>query len=133
LGFSSAIAQIAMPMGASNSFSSSTTQGPKEYTIGGMSTTGANFLDEDLLVAVTGLAVGKKIKLPNDESISKAIKNLWKQELFSDVNIIIDKIIDDKIFLKISVEERPRLSRYNFRGIRKGEAQEIKNKLNKVL
>ena len=42
------------------------------------------------------------------------------------------KIIDDKIFLKISVEERPRLSRYNFRGIRKGEAQEIKNKLNLV-
>ena len=69
LGFSSAIAQIAMPMGASNSFSSSTAQGPKEYTIGGMSTTGANFLDEDLLVAVTGLAVGKKIKLPNLESL----------------------------------------------------------------
>jgi len=132
LALTSANAQIAMPNGGSNSFSSSTPQGPKEYTIGGMSTSGANFLDEDLLVAVTGLAIGKKIKLPNDESISKAIKNLWKQELFSDVNIIIDKIIDDKIFLKISVEERPRLSRYNFRGIRKGEAQEIKNKLNLV-
>jgi outer membrane protein insertion porin family len=107
-------------------------QGPQEYTIGGISTVGAQFLDEDLLLAVTGLSVGKKIKLPYDESISKAIKNLWKQELFSDVNIFVEKIIDDKIFLKINVEERPRLSKYNFKGIRKGEAQELKNKLNLV-
>ena len=63
----------------------------------------------------------------------KAIKNLWKQELFSDVNITpLIKLVDDKIFLKINVEERPRLSRYNFRGIRKSEAQELKNKLNLV-
>lgn len=126
-------AQIAMPGSQSRSLSSGVSNnGPKEYIIGGITTSGANFLDEDLLLAVTGLSVGKKIKLPNDDAISKAIKNLWKQELFSDVNISVDKIIEDKIFLKINVEERPRLSRYNFKGIRKGEAQEIKNKLNLV-
>lgn len=128
------IGQIAMPGTQSNASlaSNTNTQGPKEYTIGAIRTKGLHFLDEDLLLAVTGLAVGKKVKLPNDESISKAIKNLWKQELFSDVSIDIDKIIDDKVFLIINIEERPRLSRYNFRGIRKNEAQEIKNKINLV-
>ncbi|MCC6185738.1 MAG: outer membrane protein assembly factor, partial [Chitinophagaceae bacterium] len=126
-------AQIAMPGSATSSgLASGEANMPKEYTIAGLSTVGAKFLDEDLMVAVTGLSVGKKIRLPYDESISKAIKNLWKQELFSDVSINIEKILDDKIFLVINVEERPRLSRYNFRGIRKSEAQEIKNKLNLV-
>ncbi|MFA6152341.1 MAG: POTRA domain-containing protein [Chitinophagaceae bacterium] len=129
-----AMAQIAMPGSSRTSTSISATQpeGPKEYTIGGISTSGAHFLDEDLLIAVTGLSIGKKVKLPYDESISKAIRNLWKQELFSDVNISIDKFIDDKVFLKINVEERPRLSRWNFKGIRKGEAQELNKKLSLV-
>lgn len=129
LGLASFAAQAQL---SSQSPSNFPVDAPKEYTIGGISTTGAHFLDEDLLIAVTGLAVGKKIHLPNDESIAKAIKNLWKQELFSDVSITIDKYIDDKIFLKINVEERPRLSRYNFKGIRKGEAQELKNKITLV-
>lgn len=134
-GVLSSTAQIAMPGSkASPTIGSANHEetAPKEYIIGGISTVGANFLDEDLLISVTGLSVGKKIKLPYDEAISKAIKNLWKQELFSDVNITIEKFIDDKVFLKINVEERPRLSRYNFKGIRKGEAQELKNKLNLV-
>lgn len=130
-------AQIAMPDGSTggSGLSSSSAQkpeAPKEYIIGGITTSGTNFLDADLMLAVTGLSVGKKVRLPYDESIQKAIRNLWKQELFSDVHITIDKFIDDKVFLRINVEERPRLSRYNFRGIRKGEAQELRSKLNLV-
>ncbi|RYZ48433.1 MAG: outer membrane protein assembly factor, partial [Sphingobacteriales bacterium] len=105
---------------------------PKEYIIGGITISGNRFLDEDLLLAVAGLSVGNKIKLPNDESISKAIRNLWKQDLFSDVQISVTKIIGDKAFLDIQIEERPRLSRFNFVGIRKAEAQELKEKINLV-
>jgi outer membrane protein insertion porin family len=130
-GLFTAKAQIAMPSGTP-SRPAAQPDAPQEYTIGGISTSGAQFLDEDLLLAVTGLTVGKKIKLPYDESLSKAIRNLWKQELFSDVNITIDKFVDDKVFLKINVEERPRLSRWNFKGIRKGEAQELNKKLSLV-
>lgn len=127
-------AQIAMP-GTSRSSSVSSApkpDAPKEYIIGGITTSGTTFLDADLMLAVTGLTVGKKVRLPYDESIQRAIRSLWKQELFSDVNITVDKFIEDKVFLKINVEERPRLSRYNFRGIRKGEAQELRTKLNLV-
>jgi outer membrane protein insertion porin family len=105
-----------------------TPDAPKQYEIGGITVTGTKYLDEDLLISVSGLTVGNKIKLPNDESISKAIRNLWKQELFSDVNISIAKTIGSKIFLNIKVEERPRLAKYNFKGIKKSEAQDLKEK-----
>ncbi|MCD6064720.1 MAG: hypothetical protein K0R82_2631 [Flavipsychrobacter sp.] len=104
----------------------------REYEIGGITVSGVKYLDEDLLLTVTGLSVGDKVRLPNDEKISRAIRNLWRQELFSDVSITVSKYIGDKVFLDIKVEERPRLSRYNFKGIKKGEAQELKDKVNLV-
>lgn len=105
---------------------------PKEYTIGGITVTGARFLDNDLMITVTGLAVGDKIRIPSDEKITRAIRNLWKQELFSDISITATKIVGDKVFLNIEIEERPRLSRYNFKGIKKSEATELKDKLGLV-
>jgi len=105
---------------------------PNEYTIGGITISGNRFLDEDLLMAVTGLSVGEKVKLPGDEGIARAIRNLWKQDLFSDVRISITKVIGDNVFLDIHIEERPRLSRYNFKGIKKSEAQELKDKVSLV-
>ncbi len=105
---------------------------PKEYELGGLTVSGTKYLDQDLLLAVTGLTVGQKLRLPNDDKVAKAIKSLWKQELFSNVNIIISKIIGDKVFLEIHVEERPRLGRYNFKGIKASEAKELKEKLNLI-
>lgn len=113
---------------------SNTTTTPSfdKYKIGGITVTGTKFLDQDLLISVTGLSVGDEISLKYDEKIAKAIRNLWKQELFSDVSIEATKFIGDKVFINIDVEERPRLSRYNFKGIKKGEAQELSDKVGLV-
>ncbi len=105
---------------------------PREYEIAGITVSGAKYLDEDLLLAVTGLTVGQKVQFPNDDRIARAVRNLWKQELFSDIDITITRFINDKVFLNIQVEERPKLSRYNFKGIKKGEATELKDKLNLI-
>ena len=105
---------------------------PKEYELAGITVSGAKYLDQDLLIAVTNLTIGQKIKLPNDENIARAIRALWKQELFSNVNITVSRYIDDKIFLNIAVEERPRLSKFNFRNIKPGEAKDLKNKVGLV-
>ena len=77
---------------------------PVEYEIGGIRVQGNHYLDADLIEAVTNLAVMQKVHLPNDENIAKAIRNLWKQELFSDVNILIEKYID--IFKRQGRESR---------------------------
>jgi outer membrane protein insertion porin family len=105
---------------------------PKDYELAGITTSGAQYLDQDLLIAVTNLIVGQKLHLPNDEGIAKAIRALWKQELFSNIDITITKIIDDKVFINIAVEERPRLSRFTFKNIKTGEAKELKNKVSLV-
>ncbi|MBA3829080.1 MAG: outer membrane protein assembly factor [Taibaiella sp.] len=102
---------------------------PSEYLIGGITVTGIRYLDQDLLIAVTGLTIGQKIRVPNDEALAKAIRNLWKQELFSNVGITVTKYIGDKVFLSINVEERARLNKYNFKGIKASEAKELKDKL----
>src|SRR6202012_2214473 len=72
------------------------------------------------------------LRLPNDDNVAKAIRALWKQELFSNVDITITKYIDDKVFINIAVEERPRLGRYNFRNIKPSEAKDLKGKLSLV-
>lgn len=104
----------------------------QEFTIGGITVSGTRFLDKDLMITVTGLSVGDKIKMPTDEKISRAIRNLWKQELFSDISISATQVVGDKVFLNIDIQERPRLSRYNFKGIKKSEATELRDKLGLV-
>ena len=102
---------------------------PVEYELGGVTISGSQYLDADLILAVTNLTVGQKLHMPNDESISRAIRALWKQELFSNVKVTVVKYIDDKVFLNIEVEERPRLSSFKFRNIKVSEAKELKGKL----
>ncbi|MDR2834882.1 MAG: outer membrane protein assembly factor BamA [Bacteroidales bacterium] len=99
---------------------------PKEYEIGGVTISGIQYLDQNVLLFLTGLEVGEKIMIPGDK-ISNCIKKLWEQNLFSDVSISITKIIQDKVFLDVHLEERPRLAKYNFIGVKKKEAEEIRD------
>lgn len=77
---------------------------------------------------LTGLKVGDRIKVPGEE-ITAAIEKLWKQGLFDDVQIVAEKIEGKVIFLQIQLKERPRLSKFTFKGIRKGEADDLRDKL----
>ena len=99
-----------------------------EYEIGDVRVDGAKFLDSRILVTLSGLAKGDKIKLPG-EQIPKAIKALWKQKLFTNVWVEATKIEAGKIYLVIHVEERPRISRYSLKGIKTSDADELKKKL----
>lgn len=102
---------------------------PREYEIGGVTITGAGTLDNSVLISISGLYVGDKIKIPGD-AISSAIKNLWKEGFFEDIKIIATKILGKEIFLEIQVKERPRLSKFSFNGVKKSEADDLREKLN---
>ncbi len=91
---------------------------PVEYEIGEVKVSGANFSDENAIRIVSGLKKGNKITIPGDD-ITKAIQSLWRQKLFTDIKIVKDKVIGDVVFLEIILEERPRLSRYTYSGIKK--------------
>lgn len=105
---------------------------PKEYVIGGIEVSGANFTDKNVIKLLSGLVVGDKIKIPGDKT-TDAIKALWKQQLFENIKIYQEKIIGNDVFLRIDITERPRLSKFAFKGkVRKNEADEIRAKIRLV-
>lgn len=104
---------------------------PREYTIGGISVTGASFIDHNVIIMVSQLTVGSRILVPG-EAIATAINNIWKQGLFTDVTISVTSIQDNQIFLDIEIKERPRLSRFEFRGVRKSDVTKLTEQLNLV-
>ncbi|MFY9309060.1 MAG: outer membrane protein assembly factor BamA [Bacteroidia bacterium] len=120
------VAQAQAPLGggvADIDFSS-----PKEYTIGPITVTGANHLDHNVLILLSGLSVGEKVMVPG-EKFASAIENLWKQGLFEDVKITANKIEGSTIFLNIEVMEKPRLSKFSLRGVTKSEADDLREKI----
>ncbi len=104
---------------------------PREYELGGITVSGVRFLDERVLITLTGLNIGERYKIPGDK-IASAIENLWKQGLLSDIKVVADKISGDRIFLNFQLVERPRLSKFSFSGISKNEADKLRDKLQLV-
>src|SRR5215213_5240189 len=101
---------------------------PKEYTIRSIKTTGINFLDTSIVQSISGIQAGDKIMLPGGDAFSKAITNLWRQKLFSNIQIFITAVQDNLIDIEINVQERPKLSNFKFIGVKKTEADELPGK-----
>ena len=101
---------------------------PKEYVIAGLEVDGIRYLDTQVLLQISGLNVGDKIMVPG-EAFANAIKKLWNHGLFSDVKIAVDKISGDNIWLRVHLQERPRLADVNFNGVTKSEKDDITKKV----
>jgi outer membrane protein insertion porin family len=105
---------------------------PQEYIIAGIEVECSEYTDKNIIRLLSGLTVGDKIQLPGDK-ISESIKTLWKQGLFEDVKIYLQKTIGKDAFLKIVVVEKPRLSKFSFKGkVKKNDADDIRGKIRLV-
>ena len=102
---------------------------PQKYEIGGVVVEGAKYADGSMLSMIAGLRVGDEISIPGDE-ISNGIRKIWEQGLFEDVAVNVTDFVGDKVFLQIVIKEKPRVSRFSFNGIKKSEADDIRNKIN---
>ena len=102
---------------------------PQKYEIGGIVVEGAKYVDASMLSMIAGLRVGETISIPGDE-ISNGIRKIWEQGLFEDVAINATDFVGGKVFLQIVIKERPRVSKFSFKGIKKSEADDIRNKIN---
>ncbi|MBP6312101.1 MAG: outer membrane protein assembly factor BamA [Flavobacteriales bacterium] len=102
-----------------------------EYEIGGITISGTVTTDPNAVKLFTGLQVGDKVTVPG-ERITNAIRQLWDQQLFSDVRIDAAEIRGRVIFLNIIVEEKPRLSRFKFKGPNKSEADKLREEIQLV-
>ena len=102
---------------------------PKKYEIGGIMVDGAKYVDASMLSLIANLTVGETISIPGDE-ISSGIRKIWEQGLFEDVAINVTDFVGNKVFLQIAIKEKPRVSKFSFKGIKKSEADDIRNKIN---
>ncbi|TKC05677.1 outer membrane protein assembly factor BamA [Pedobacter polaris] len=101
---------------------------PKEYIIGGTTLSGTQYLDKEVIITLSKLSKGERIILPG-EATANAIKNLWAQGLFDDIQLYVTKINLDTVYFDIQVVERPRLSSFEFIGISKSQKTDISEKL----
>ena len=102
--------------------------GAKKYTLAGIEVSGIRFLDTEVLKNLSGFVVGDEITIPG-ERITSALKKYWHQGLFSDVRISATKIVGNKIWIDIYLQERPRLSQKFYKGVSKSEKEDIEKKV----
>ncbi|MBC3540820.1 outer membrane protein assembly factor [Rufibacter sediminis] len=123
-----ATAQIRLGVGGTNAATSVDYANPRKYTIGGITVSGAKFLDPNTLISLTGLKIGDEIDVPGD-AISRAIQKLWDQGILGGVDVRATKIEGDAIFLDFFLTERPRLSRFDFAGTSKSQAEDLQKSI----
>ncbi len=105
-----------------------TTQ-PKVFKILGISVEGNKSADASTIIANSGLKVGDEIQIPGDQTMN-AIKQLWSLNIFSDVQIIIDKQLDNGVFLLLKVQEYPRFEKLVVEGNDEVSTDDIEKKSN---
>ena len=98
------------------------------YKILGVSVEGNKSSDANTIVVSSGLKVGDEIQVPGDKTIN-AIRNLWALNIFSDVQIVIDKQLADGVFLLIKVEEYPRIEKVVIEGNDEISTDDIEKKI----
>ena len=104
---------------------------PKKYIVGGVKIEGTNYFAPDQIRQITGLQEGMEITVPSEEMTS-IVNRLWMQRYFEDVALAIDSLSAsrDTAFLKVSIIERPRVSKWTFSGVKSGEQKELLDRLN---
>src|SRR5258706_3566432 len=102
---------------------------PKEYIIAEIGITGIKHLDTAIVLSIAGLQTGDKFTHPGNDNFARAINNLWRQKFFSNVQIYITKIEDDRVSIEINVVERPRLGNFKFIGIKKTYQEDLQWKI----
>lgn len=103
---------------------------PRKYIIGGVDVQGIKYLGREQIINITGLQVGNEITVPSDQTAS-IVKRIWAQRFFSDVALYIDSLSTsrDTAFFVLRLQERPRVSRWNYRGVKNSEQTDLQERL----
>lgn len=101
---------------------------PHTYEIAGITVSGADNYEDFIIIGYSGLKLGERIDIPGAE-ITAASKRLWRQGLFSSVQIIVEKTAGDKAWININLREQPRISEVRYYGVKKGERDDLQEKL----
>ena len=104
---------------------------PRTYYVGGVSVDGNHYFSDQQIISLTGLQKGMRVTVPSDD-LSSIVSRLWMQRYFENVAIEVDHLSADRdsAYFKICIKERPRVSRWLFTGVKKGEKKDLDERLN---
>ena len=91
---------------------------PKTYEIADIQVKGADNYEDYIVVGYTGLKIGDLITIPGPD-ITDATKRLWRQGLFSKIQITVDKVIGNKAYLTLNLRQQPRIGSITYHGVKK--------------
>lgn len=132
------IAFMAFALLSSASFAQETGAGievdynhPRKYIVGGVTVEGNSYFSSSQIISLTGLQTGMELTVPSDDA-SGIVRRLWMQKFFSNVALSIDHLSadGDSAFFKITIAERPRVSRWTFSGIKSSDKKDLQEQLN---
>ncbi|MCB0746321.1 MAG: outer membrane protein assembly factor BamA [Ignavibacteriae bacterium] len=101
------------------------------YKILGITVEGNKTADANTIIANSGLKEGGELEIPGDAT-NNAIKRLWGLGIFEDIQILVDKKIDNGIFLLIKVKEFQRMEKAIVRGNDELDEDDILKKISFV-
>ena len=103
---------------------------PKTYTLKGIKVEGTSYLSGDRIIALTGLKAGDRIEIPG-ENLQEIMKRIWLQRKFSDVGFYVDSLSPkgDSCLLVLKLQERPRVSRWEYEGVKNSEKSDLAERL----
>ena len=104
---------------------------PKTYEIAGIRVSGLPNADDYSIISSCGLQTGDRVEVPGD-AITRAVKRFYRQGIYSRVQIKAEKIVGDKVWLEICLQQLPRMSEMTFTGAKSGEVKDIKERLGMV-
>jgi outer membrane protein insertion porin family len=105
----------------------------QQYTILGISVEGNTTGSGETIIGQSGLYKGQKITFPSDDT-RRAIQQLWNESIYSDVQIVVDKEVDQAdgtigIFLTIKVTQFPRMNVVTVSGNKQVKTADIEKAL----
>ncbi|MDA0987092.1 MAG: outer membrane protein assembly factor BamA [Bacteroidetes bacterium] len=85
------------------------------YKIVGISVEGNKTADQIAIIANSGLKINEEISIPSEQT-RNAIARIWALRIFSDVQIIAERVLGSDVYILIKVSEHPRLGKIIFNG-----------------
>jgi len=71
--------------------------------------------ESDAIISNSGLTTGDEIQVPGDR-LRQVMQRLWALKIFSDIQVSVEKRVEDGVYLLITVAEYPRLDSLVFDG-----------------
>ncbi|HNT65835.1 MAG TPA: outer membrane protein assembly factor BamA [bacterium] len=96
----------------------------RTVTLLGVAVEGNETTDANMIRLSAGLAPGTEV---SGEGFQDAVRQLWRLNLFSDIDIVIDREIATGVYIIIRVQEYPRLEKVELLGNKKLKKDEIED------